>query len=85
MKILIAFLAAFLAAVFRFFFKSNLQPMMFSTPSGNGYSDFNSQELLTINPFPNGRYTFHGRANGSSKRRKTNRLHLSTKTRNKHR
>ena len=35
--------------------------------------------------FPGGRYQFYGRTNGASRRRKSNRLHLSTKTRNKHR
>ena len=38
-----------------------------------------------INPFPNGRFRFHGKLNGASRRRKSNRLHLSTKTRNKNR
>ena len=35
--------------------------------------------------FPNGRYSFNGRTNGASRRRKSNRLHLSKATRRKHR
>lgn len=36
-------------------------------------------------PYPNGRYTFYGRTNGASRRRKSNRLRISKMTRNKHR
>lgn len=50
---------------------SQLQP---SLATGSSYATFQ-----------NGRYQFYGRANGASRRRKSNRLHLSTKTRNKHR
>ena len=35
--------------------------------------------------FPKGGFRFYGRTNGASRKRKTNRLHLSRKTRNKHR
>lgn len=35
--------------------------------------------------FPSGRYRFWGKTNGASKKRKSNRLHLSRKTKNKHR
>lgn len=38
-----------------------------------------------INPHANGHFRFFGNTNGASRKRKTNRLHLSVKTRNKHR
>ncbi|MCD9186742.1 MAG: hypothetical protein LUM44_09930 [Pyrinomonadaceae bacterium] len=39
----------------------------------------------SVNPYRNGRFTFGGRSNGASRKRKSNRLHLSRKTRNKNR
>jgi len=53
------------------FFASQLQPF--------------SQPAAAAGSFPNGRYMFYGRTNGASRRKKTNRLRLSTRTRNKHR
>lgn len=69
------FLLAFLRAFFPFLFPSNLQP--FST----------GMQLATggINPFPRGHFKFYGKLNASGRRRRSNRLMLSKRTRNKHR
>ena len=42
-------------------------------------------EMIAINPFPRGRFSFYGRTNGAMRKKKTNRLALSKKTRNRHR
>jgi hypothetical protein len=63
-----------LRKLFPFIFTSTLRPLTFS-----------EQLAYATHYKPLHRFQFFGRSNGRSHRRKTNRLHLSTKTRNKHR
>lgn len=75
MKFLLNFFLAYLRAFSPFFFPSNLQPFGLREAVAHG----------AINPYPNGHFRFFGKLNAAGRKRKTNRLHLSRNTRNKHR
>jgi hypothetical protein len=65
----------------RNFFRA-LFPVLFASSVGA----MTAAETFALHTrFGRGRYAYYGRSNGSSRRRRTNRLRLSKKTRNKHR